>query len=86
MLCDSVFFKIWDEEANTNFIDNCGTSFNGKYRDITYILCLNVPSRKYNCTINGMDYFMTYKTRIGTSMTVPFQMSSVYIVIIKIRG
>ena len=38
MLCDSVFFKIWDEEANANFIDNCGTSFNGKYRDITYIL------------------------------------------------
>ena len=37
MLCDSVFFKIWDEEANANFIDNCGTSFNGKYRDITYI-------------------------------------------------
>lgn len=37
MLCDSVFFKIWDEEANANFIDNCGASFNGKYRDITYI-------------------------------------------------
>ena len=34
-VCESVYYKIWDTEANSEFIDHCGTDFNGEYRDIT---------------------------------------------------
>ena len=28
---ESMYYKIWDREANSEFIDHCGTDFNGEY-------------------------------------------------------
>ena len=84
-VCDSVFFKIWDEEVNADIIESCGTVFNGKYRDVTYFMDLLVMPRKYDCVMGGTDLFYYVKEQIGRESPTTITMSRSLMVSIALR-
>ena len=71
---ESVWVRIWKEEANKAIIENCGTDYLEKYQNVMYLTfsVISFMFRMVNCTIRGNDVWDYLKVSVGKSneMTV----------------